>query len=115
MRSIVDEYYRRNKSIIDIENENKRKTQMDYKKRKRLAIYNKYNGRCAYCGKKIELEEFEIDHKTPKADQGKNGKSNLMPTCRSCNKLKTNLNIEEFKEKLSKKGIIKEDLYFQIV
>ena len=115
MGSIVEEYYRGNKSIIDIENEGRRKNQKDYKRRKRLNIYNKYKGRCAYCGKKIELEEFEVDHKVPKADRGENEENNLMPACKSCNKLKTNLNIKQFKEKLYGRGKIKKDLYFQTI
>jgi 5-methylcytosine-specific restriction endonuclease McrA len=28
----------------------------------RLAVYNKYNGHCAYCGRSIKIEEMQIDH-----------------------------------------------------
>ena len=115
MGSVVEEYFKRNKNILDIENETRRKNQREYKKRRRLIIYNKYNGRCAYCGKKIELKDFEIDHKIPKINNGENEKSNLMPACKSCNKLKTDLNIEQFKKKLYIRGIIKKELYFQAI
>ena len=113
MGNIIKEYYKRNKTIRDIENESKRRNQREYKKRKRLKVYNKYGGRCAYCGKKIKYEDFEIDHKIPKIIKGGNGEKNLMPACKSCNRLKFDLNIEEFKEKLYKMGKIKKDLYFQ--
>ena len=40
----------------------KRKT---ISKKMREAVYDKYNGHCAYCGKKIEYKEMQVDHLIP--------------------------------------------------
>lgn len=31
-------------------------------KSERTAIYNKYSGHCAYCGKEIEYKDMQVDH-----------------------------------------------------
>lgn len=28
----------------------------------RQRVYEKYNGRCAYCGRKIEYKDMQVDH-----------------------------------------------------
>ena len=33
----------------------------------RIAIKTKFNGRCAYCGNKLDFYNFQIDHLVPKA------------------------------------------------
>ena len=34
-------------------------------KKQREVIYDKYNGHCAYCGKKIEYKDMQVDHVIP--------------------------------------------------
>ena len=83
------------------------------KKELRLQIYNKYNGRCAYCGKKIEYKEMQVDHITPQnrvwaKSEDTNMKwygvssvddiNNLNPACRRCNHYKRSLDLEGFRE-----------------
>lgn len=55
-------------------------------------VFNKTKGRCSYCGAKAE----EIDHIVPKSKGGTNSSYNLIPTCSSCNKKKSNLSLEDF-------------------
>ena len=31
----------------------------------REAVYNKYDGHCAYCGKKLEPKGWQLDHLIP--------------------------------------------------
>lgn len=31
----------------------------------RKAVYAKYNGHCAYCGRKIEYKDMQVDHLIP--------------------------------------------------
>lgn len=71
-------------------------------KAKRLKVYNKYNGRCAYCGNVLSniinnaVLEQTIDH----IDSGKpvnNKLENLNPCCRSCNSSKGTKTLEEFR------------------
>ena len=48
------------------------------------------NGRCAYCNQKIsaQLGNFDVDHKTPLARQGRDSKQNLQALCSRCNREK---------------------------
>ena len=57
----------------------------------REQVYNKYNGRCAYCGMEVEFKNFQVDHYWPKFLAhlepllDNNRPDNLMPSCRKCN------------------------------
>ena len=88
------------------------------KKSLRLQVYNKYSGHCAYCGKKLEYKEMQVDHIVPQAmshfltteenrkradaenifdiDQAEN----LNPSCRRCNYYKSCQSLEEFRERM---------------
>ena len=57
-------------------------------KDKRLEVYNKYSGHCAYCGKSIKYEDMQIDHINPKRNGGADDIENLNPSCRTCNHYK---------------------------
>lgn len=83
------------------------------KKQEREVVFNKYNGRCAYCG--CELEKvWHIDHKEPlvrdiitlkeKYPERKHI-DNLMPSCASCNINKHSLPLESFRNLI--KGFMK--------
>lgn len=86
-------------------------------KRKRLTkqqredVYNKYGGRCAYCGEKINFEDMQVDHVNsyyrndgPRGhkltDEEMNDPKNLLPACRMCNFYKGTSTLEEFRERL---------------
>ncbi|MBU5536979.1 MAG: HNH endonuclease [Candidatus Aenigmarchaeota archaeon] len=63
------------------------------------AIYSRYKGRCAICGRKTEFYDGEVDHIKPLAKGGSNSPSNLQWLCHRCNKLKgskrTNAQVKE--------------------
>ena len=73
---------------------------MSISKEKRKQVYNKYEGRCAYCGMPIEYKDMQVDHFIPKDKEkliivGKypnitniDDIENLMPSCRMCNHYK---------------------------
>lgn len=63
----------------------------------RQAVYDKYNGRCTYCGRQITWSEFTIDHIVPLANGGTNEIDNLTCSCEHCNYLKGTKNTREFK------------------
>src|SRR5438067_254264 len=78
---------------------------------KRECVFNKYGGRCAYCGCKIQWSTFTVDHIYCKNDYKKNGflipngmslsdMDNLNPSCASCNSYKCYFSLEEFRENL---------------
>lgn len=81
----------------------KRKT---ISKKTRVAVYNKYDGHCAYCGKKIEYKEMQVDHLIPvQREQFKKYSEeeiecfrNYVPACRRCNHYKRAHSLEVFRK-----------------
>lgn len=68
----------------------------------RMAVYEKYGGRCAYCGRKIDYKDMQVDHFLPLRGwgiepPGANDISNLMPSCRMCNHYKRANSLETFR------------------
>ena len=74
-------------------------------KKIRLAVYDKYNGHCAYCGKFIEYREMQVDHLIPyQRERWKKYSEeeiecfkNYMPSCRRCNHYKRAHSLETFR------------------
>jgi hypothetical protein len=75
-------------------------------KKTRQAVYEKYGGHCAYCGKKIEYKEFQLDHLIPRQREHFKKYSeeeiecfeNYMPSCRRCNHYKRAHSLKAFRE-----------------
>src|SRR6056297_2817978 len=86
------------------------------KKEERKLIYNKYNGRCAYCGN-ILPNRWHVDHLKPVVRDFKYDKQktkyistgqckhpeldiveNKVPSCPQCNILKSSFSIDSFRE-----------------
>ena len=73
----------------------------------RERVYHKYGGRCAYCGRKIELKDMQVDHYWPQhlahfqPELDSDREENLMPSCRKCNSCKGGWKPEEFRKELS--------------
>ena len=73
-------------------------------KTKRLQVYNKYGGRCAYCGREIKYKDMQVDHIWPQhmmrlIDVEKmNSAENLNPSCRRCNHYKRGGSLEYFRQ-----------------
>lgn len=63
----------------------------------RKAIWQKYGGRCAYCGCVITLKEMQVDHVKPRRIGGSDDVDNLKPSCRLCNHYKRAMSLEEFR------------------
>jgi len=60
----------------------------------RQVVYNKFGGRCAYCGNEITLKTMQVDHAKSKRNGGTDDYENLMPSCRLCNHYKRGGDIE---------------------
>ena len=74
---------------------------MAFSKKIRQAVYAKYDGRCAYCGRSIEYKDMQVDHFVAKRGWNENGSddiSNLMPACRMCNHYKRANSLKTFRE-----------------
>lgn len=73
----------------------------------RLNVYAKYNGKCAYCGCELELNEMQVDHFI--AHHGEGGEDtldNYYPACSVCNRVKSNSTLEGFKSSIKHCGEI---------
>ena len=68
----------------------------------RQRIFDKTSGRCFYCGRVLDANNFHMDHFFPKAKGGKANYKNLVPACPFCNLRKSDLSIEEFRQKLTR-------------
>jgi 5-methylcytosine-specific restriction endonuclease McrA len=66
-------------------------------KEKRLRVWNKTQGHCAYCGNMVNLAFFDVDHVIPIIDYGTDDINNLMPCCRPCNLMKGTLMLDDFR------------------
>ena len=67
----------------------------------RQLVYEKYNGRCAYCGRKIDYKDMQVDPFVAKrgwSEEGTDDISNLMPSCRMCNHYKRANPLELFRK-----------------
>lgn len=93
---------------------------MDTKKK----VFEKYNGKCAICGKPLSLNPYEhdnfisIDHIVPLDKGGENKFSNYQATCCACNSAKTNIMPEVFRNSLKSvlfESIITEEEYQNIL
>ena len=79
----------------------------------RVFVWNKYNGRCAYCGKEIDMKQLRIDHINPiwrghdiskthiyGHERGTDNIENLNPSCARCNNWKHTWTVEEFRREI---------------
>jgi hypothetical protein len=72
----------------------------------REAVYYKYDGHCAYCGKELTPKDYQVDHLIP-VQRERFGKyteeqlerfENYMPACRRCNHYKRAHSLEVFRK-----------------
>lgn len=80
-------------------------------KKIRVALYDKYNHRCAYCGCDLEYKDMQIDHiksvyantdfKRVMTNEEMYSVDNLLPACRQCNFYKSSMDLEVFRKRLS--------------
>lgn len=62
------------------------------KRRYRESIYEAWNHCCGYCNEPAT----SLDHIIPKFKSGSSHRNNLIPACRSCNKNKASLKMEDW-------------------
>jgi 5-methylcytosine-specific restriction endonuclease McrA len=70
----------------------------------RKQVYKKNNGLCYYCG--CNPNKLFADHFIPSYLNGKDTLDNLVPACQRCNRLKSNLTIEDFRERYVRMEIL---------
>jgi 5-methylcytosine-specific restriction endonuclease McrA len=74
----------------------------------RAIVFNKYNGKCAYCGCEL-VKGWHVDHIEPIVRNWNDGTSsnphnenlqNYNPSCASCNIQKNSFSLEEFRQNI---------------
>lgn len=78
------------------------------KKENRIAVYNRFGGRCSYCGVELDINKFHVDHLEP-LRRGEIGYvrnhtfENCMPSCAQCNSSKSSFPLEVWRRELELK------------
>lgn len=62
--------------------------------KRRLTIYNNYNGICWLCEQPVDILRFSIDHVIPVSKGGRNTLENLRPSHKDCNSIKASHEIK---------------------
>lgn len=78
---------------------------------KRVDVYRKYGGKCAYCGHDIHFDKFHVEHIKSRGNNYRydpilDHMDNLNPSCPRCNSSKLNRNLEEFRQYLANQASI---------
>lgn len=75
----------------------------------RQAVYEKCNGKCAYCGTDLAFKDMQVDHVIPQRLGYKfethveiHCEDNYLPSCRSCNNYKSGNPLESFRKELER-------------
>ena len=71
----------------------------------RLNVWRRDEGRCMYCGKKVNTQNFTVDHVIPRKQGGKTSWTNIVTACNKCNNIKDCRTPEQAGMKLLKKPI----------
>lgn len=93
------EYQERVRKKKEEEKKHRRKS---IPKKVRQKVYEKYDGHCAYCGKKLEYKDMQVDHIKSHYLDGSDELENYNPSCRQCNFYKGTMDIEDFRVQLTK-------------
>jgi hypothetical protein len=67
----------------------------------RAIVFDKYGGKCAYCGVDL-VKGWHVDHIKPKIFGGTNDLDNLNPSCKDCNNYKCHADLEGYRNQLHK-------------
>ena len=80
---------------------------MNKRLRERHLIYNKFGGKCAYCGTDIAYKDMQVDHQYPVVTvrtrlnlfgEDIEKEENKFPSCRKCNHYKRDMDLEGFRQ-----------------
>lgn len=97
-----------------MQNKETNRRRLSAKERKK--IYDKYGGHCAYCGCEITFRGMQADHMKPLHIGGTDTLDNMTPACRSCNHYKSTLDVEGFRDYLTKihSRLMRDSVAFQV-
>ena len=85
-------------------------------KRIRFEVLKRDSFTCVYCGKNPSQEVLEVDHVIPVSKGGKNTTENLVTSCFSCNRGKSNIELTSLPESvINENNLIRIQQYKQYV
>lgn len=76
----------------------KKRTKLKWSKLRRQILYDMFNGKCAYCERDMDLDNFELEHFDPYCKTRWNGATNIFPAHRECNQIKGTLEFQDMAE-----------------
>tara|TARA_Y100000310_G_scaffold8651_1_gene9184 strand:+ start:232 stop:501 length:270 start_codon:yes stop_codon:yes gene_type:complete len=62
-------------------------------------IFGRDEGRCYLCGDTYEYDQVVAEHVIPRGKGGQTTLENLKIACRPCNRKKSDMSVEQFREK----------------
>lgn len=68
-----------------------------FRQQRRRRLWRLTNNRCWYCGTSAPEEDQTVDHVIPRCQGGSDDDDNLVPCCKPCNILKSDLSVAEFR------------------
>lgn len=71
------------------------------------ALYTQQKGICNGCRRKLDIRDFQVDHKRSLARGGSDRFSNLQLLCANCNTTKGEGTMAELRTRLRAKGLVK--------
>lgn len=75
----------------------RRKSERSHTRRR---IWERDGRRCQYCSRPLHRASMSIDHELAKARGGPDTADNLVLSCPRCNSLKSDLSLEQFRERM---------------
>lgn len=81
------------------------------------AIFDKTDGDCTYCEKQLAWSNYgqpgyrsawEVDHSVPMSRGGTDHLNNLVPACLDCNREKSDMTGQEFRNAMASRNVVAE-------
>ena len=82
---------------------------------RRMAVFERDNFKCQYCGRSAPEVALEIDHILPVSENGKNDLSNLLTICTECNLGKSDLYSKSIEKHIVRREIQETDNEFKFI
>ena len=89
------------KAEVTTDKKSKKIKRKHYSASTKRLMYEKYNGKCQLCGKKLTLEDMTLDHIIPLAAGGIDDVENLWIACKQCNWIKADTLPEDFQKRIA--------------